>query len=102
MTVIVLINRHGICGSMARDFMGDTVEEILESDTGFAVQVSFLRNAYEEPRGSRKRIARIEVKGQLDFTVITNGHYQPAVLQIHKFVKFLNFSFQVGSVIYIA
>lgn len=42
--------------------MGHTVEYILESDTGFAVQVSFLRNIYEESRGRSKRIAQIEVK----------------------------------------
>lgn len=41
--------------------MGDTVE-VLESDTGFAVKVSFLRNTYKESRGNRKRVAQIEVK----------------------------------------
>jgi len=42
--------------------MGDTVEEILESGTDFAVPVFFLINTCEESRGSRKRIAEIEVK----------------------------------------
>lgn len=80
MTKILLITRQGICGWMARDSRGDAVEEILESDTGFAVQVLSWEIPMRNPKEIEKNIAQFEVKWQLDFTVITKVYYQLVVL----------------------
>lgn len=65
MTKILLITRQGICGWMAKDSMGDAVEEILESDTGFVVQVLSWEIPMRNPKEIEKKLLRLRLNGSL-------------------------------------